>query len=132
MHYTQTAQATAQELAPAGMEATGMEQDPCLMTAVLIGVFLTTTLGSILTVLLLSRRKINAKELELKYREQLFDILVSTTDDIYVMFAAGSFAVEYVSPNVKKLLGISVSDVMRDIRALTESAVDPSWEPSAA
>ncbi len=55
------------------------------------------------------------------------NILVSTTDGIYVMFAAGSFAVGYVSPNVKKLLGISVSDVMRDIRALTESAVDPSW-----
>ena len=132
VHYTRAAQATAQELAPAGMEATGMEQDPCLMTAVLIGVFLTTTLGSILTVLLLSRRKLNAKELELKYREQLFSILVSTTDDIYVMFAAGSFAVEYVSPNVKKLLGIPVSDVMRDIWALTESAVDPSCEPSAA
>ena len=54
------------------------------------------------------RRRADAKELAIESREQLFSMLVRNADDIYVMFSPDAYEVEYVSPNVEKLLGVSV------------------------
>ncbi len=97
----------------------------------LVGVFAVLALAAILFVVDKNKKRLNAKELEIKYREQLFGMLVDNTDDIYIMFSPEGFAVEYVSPNIEKLLGVSAVDVRHDIRALVDSAVDPSCDPAA-
>ena len=99
--------------------------------AALVGVFAVLALAAILFVVDKNKKRLNAKELEIKYREQLFGMLVDNTDDIYIMFSPEGFAVEYVSPNIEKLLGVSADDVRHDIRALVDSAVDPSCDPAA-
>lgn len=83
----------------------------------------------VLVILRRNRRNLDAKELAIEYREELLSILVSNTDDIYIMFSPDGCKVEYVSPNIEKLLGIPVDDVREDIRSLSVSAVDPSNEP---
>lgn len=84
---------------------------------------------AVLVLLRRNRRRLDAKELAIEYREELFSILVSNTDDIYIMFSPDGFKVEYVSPNIEKLLGIPVDAVRGDLRKLSASAVDPSSEP---
>ena len=61
------------------------------------------------------RRRADAKELAIESREQLFSMLVRNADDIYVMFSPDAYEVEYVSPNVEKLLGVSVEAVKNNI-----------------
>ena len=86
-------------------------------------------LAGLLTLLRRVRRRADAKELAIESREQLFSMLVSNADDIYVMFSPDAYEVEYVSPNVEKLLGVSVEAVKNNIRALSDSAADPSSDP---
>lgn len=86
-------------------------------------------LAGLLTLLRRVRRRADAKELAIESREQLFSMLVRNADDIYVMFSPDVYEVEYVSPNVEKLLGVSVEAVKNNIRALSDSAADPSSDP---
>lgn len=69
----------------------------------------------------LSYRKIKEKEADIKYREQLFDILANSTNDVYIMLTAENYAVEYISPNVEKVLGIHKKDIESDIRVMGSS-----------
>ena len=86
-------------------------------------------LAGLLTCFAACGARADAKELAIESREQLFSMLVRNADDIYVMFSPDAYEVEYVSPNVEKLLGVSVEAVKNNIRALSDSAADPSSDP---
>ena len=78
---------------------------------------------SLLVILVLVRRNqmvIHSKDIELRYRDQLFGLLSTNVDDVFVMFSAGSSAAEYVSPNVERLLGIPEEAVLKDVAVLEE------------
>ncbi|MCM1102676.1 MAG: response regulator [Clostridium sp.] len=76
-------------------------------------------------------RDIKAKEKEIAYQEQLFDIfstyLANNTDDIYMMLDAGKKQMEYISPNAGRILGVSASDGTDETRIL-KGAVYASGE----
>lgn len=114
---------------PVSVVNASMNQIQWATVAVLVVVFAPLALAIVLLLLHRNRRKLDAKELAIEYREQLFSILVCNADDIYVMFSPEGFAVEYASPNVEKLLGVSPDDVKRNIRVLSDSAVGPSGGP---
>ncbi len=63
-------------------------------------------------------RDIKAKDLEIAYQEQLFDIfatyLANNTDDIYMMINAEDKKIKYISPNVERILGVSPQDIVVD------------------
>ncbi len=66
-----------------------------------------------------SRQQLEEKSVDIMYREQLFDILTNSVDDIFLMFAMDKeYTVEYVSPNVENLLGIPVEELKKDLRLL--------------
>lgn len=68
-----------------------------------------------------SQSIIRGKDTELKYRDQLFDLLTNNVDDVFVMFTADSCKAEYVSPNVERLLGIPEEQVRADISVLEQT-----------
>ncbi len=59
------------------------------------------------------------KNQEIQYQEQLFEIfstfLSDNIDDIYMMLDAEGKKVEFVSPNIERVLGISWKNVMDDL-----------------
>lgn len=61
------------------------------------------------------------KNQEIKYQEQLFDIfstyLSNNTNDVYMMLSADIDKIEYASPNIERVLGVSKEDVEKDIRS---------------
>lgn len=75
---------------------------------------------------LVSRRKkaIREKDLEIRFREKLFGVLTNNVDDIFVMFSSDGLKVDYVSPNVEALLGVTSEAVKKDINALNMSIVN--------
>lgn len=66
----------------------------------------------------LSHRKLMEKEGDVRYREQLFSILANNTNDVFLMFRTDNYAVEYISPNVERVLGISQEEAGADIGVL--------------
>ena len=65
-----------------------------------------------------NRQKLRKKDTEILYREELFSTLSNNVDDIFMMLDAESFHVDYVSPNVEKLVGIPEKELRADVRRL--------------
>ncbi|MGN0244589.1 MAG: response regulator [Lachnospiraceae bacterium] len=54
-----------------------------------------------------NRMKLKRKDKEILYRDELFFTLSGNVDDVFLMLDAETFKVDYISPNIEKLLGIS-------------------------
>ena len=53
-----------------------------------------------------NRRALERTAGESQYREQLLATLSDSVDDIFILFGADGRQVEYVSPNIKRLMGV--------------------------
>lgn len=67
-------------------------------------------------------RNAEKKERAIRYHEQRFStlatFLANNTDDVYIMMDHESYAVEFISPNIFRVLGISEEEVSRNIGVL--------------
>ena len=80
------------------------------------------------TVLLLmvqsNRQKLRKKDQQLLAREELFSSLSRNVDDVFLMIDTGTGKVEYISPNVRRILGISPEAVQEDFHVLCSAEGD--------
>ncbi len=90
---------------------------------ILILLFLLVGVSLFVAVFLRSHSQNRRSKLELQYRERMFDVLSNTVDDIFIMLDHECLQVDYVSPNVERLLGISAESVKQNIRAMEECLV---------
>ncbi len=65
-----------------------------------------------------NRRKLKLKDNELIARDELFSKLSANVDDVFLMLDAEKLRVDYVSPNIEKLLGISEDKVKKNVYEL--------------
>ena len=76
-----------------------------------------------------SRISLKRRDLEILYRDELFQKLSMNVDDVFLMLDAKTYQADYVSPNVEKLLGITVEQIQKDISVLgklhSEDCEDP-------
>ena len=76
-----------------------------------------------------SRISLKRRDLEILYRDELFQKLSMNVDDVFLMLDAKTYKADYVSPNVEKLLGITVEQIQKDISVLgklhSEDCEDP-------
>ena len=74
------------------------------------------------TVILLLLRKshdtLRRKNTEILYRDELFQKLSLNVDDVFLMLDAKTSKVDYVSPNIERLLGVSEGEVRQNIHVL--------------
>lgn len=71
-----------------------------------------------------SRRKSQENEMKIKSRDQLFDLLTLNSNDIFILFSGVDYTSEYVSTNIKQVLGIDVEAVQNDVRAVLASVMN--------
>lgn len=71
-----------------------------------------------------NRMKLKKKDTEILYREELFSKLSVNVDDVFLMLDAGTFRVDYISPNIEKLTGISEEEARANIRELDHLVKD--------
>ena len=62
-----------------------------------------------------NRTSLRRKDTEILYRDELFQKLSMNVDDVFLMLDAKTYKADYVSPNVEKLLGITVEQIQKDI-----------------
>ena len=65
-----------------------------------------------------NRQKLRKKDQQLLAREELFSSLSRNVDDVFLMIDTGTGKVEYISPNVRRILGISTEAVQEDFHVL--------------
>ena len=78
---------------------------------------------AVLVILLILRRShvtLRRKNTEIMYRDELFQKLSLNMDDVFLMLDAETSKVDYVSPNIERLLGIPWREVRQDVRILDE------------
>lgn len=104
-------------------EANQILQTSRIFLAVIIVVIL--IYGLFAFVVITYRRKIDAGEAELKYREQLFGLLAKDTNDVFLMLDDRSYKAEYVSPNIERVLGILPEQVLEEISSFVRQGENP-------
>ena len=67
-----------------------------------------------------SRASLRRKDTEILYRDEMFQKLSMNVDDVFLMLDAKTYQADYVSPNVEKLLGITIEQIREDICVLGE------------
>ena len=85
---------------------------------------------AVLVILLIVRRShttLRRKNTEISYRDELFKKLSLNVDDVFLMLDAETAKVDYVSPNIERLLGIPWKEVRQDARVL--AALHPKDDP---
>ena len=76
---------------------------------------------AVLVILLILRRShvtLRRKNTEIMYRDELFQKLSLNVDDVFLMLDAETTKVDYVSPNIERLLGIPWREVRQDVHVL--------------
>ena len=74
-----------------------------------------------LVILLIVRKShvtLRRKNTEISYRDELFQKLSMNVDDVFLMLDAKTSKVDYVSPNIERLLGIPWKEVRQDVFVL--------------
>ncbi len=78
-------------------------------------------------------RDIKARDSEIAYQEQLFDIfatyLAENTDDIYMMIDAADRQIMYISPNAERILGIPAQNIVIDSQFFAEAVYASGEKP---
>ena len=85
---------------------------------------------AVLVILLIVRRghaNLRRKNTEISYRDELFQKLSLNVDDVFLMLDAETAKVDYVSPNIERLLGIPWREARQDARVL--AALHPKDSP---
>ena len=92
------------------------------VTVTLIVVLLALICFKIIFFIIMLAKKINEKNEEIKIRDELFAVLANSVHDIFIMIDKHSNEINYISPNIGKILGISHEEACSDISAIDNAA----------
>ena len=83
-----------------------------LSTLVIVGAML-FSIASFIIIMILRRSQLNikSKNTQILYRDELFKKLSMNVDDVFLMVDAKTARVDYASPNIEKLLGITEKQI---------------------
>ncbi len=90
-----------------------------LSTIVIVGiVVLAYAVFFIVLVVRKNKSMMKEKDVEILYRDELFQKLSKNVDDVFMMIDAKTYQVDYVSPNAERLLGLPAEQIKNDIQVL--------------
>lgn len=105
-------------IVPADVVNASMNKLQSITAAVVSVIFIALAVCMLLFVIQQNRQKLQLKDNELLARDELFSKLSANVDDVFLMLDAENLRVDYVSPNIEKLLGISEAQVKKDVHIL--------------
>ena len=105
-------------IAPKAIVNANMNRLQYTTMAVMTGIVGILAVTILLLVVQNNRQKLRKKDQQLLAREELFSNLSRNVDDVFLMIDTGTGKVEYISPNVRRILGISPEAVQEDFHVL--------------
>ena len=100
---------------PAAVVNASMNKMQTITVFVVSGIVIALAVMLLLMVIQQNRQKLKRKDYELLARDELFSKISTNVDDVFLMMDARNLHVEYVSPNIEKLVGISEQQVLGNI-----------------
>ena len=110
---------------PANVVNESMTSLRTLTIIVMAAIFIVLGGGVAWFIIMSNKRKMQDKELAIKSREGLLDLLTFNSKDIFALFDANMGDAEYVSANVESVLGIPVDEAKKDAYKILEAATVP-------
>lgn len=102
-------------IVPAEVVNSSMNKLQSTTMLVVSGIAIALAVLLLLLVMQQNRQKLRRKDNELLARDELFSKLSINVNDVFLMLNANDLGVEYVSPNIEKLVGIPEQEVLRNI-----------------
>jgi two-component system sensor histidine kinase/response regulator len=111
-------------IAPKSVVNANMNRLQYTTMAVMSGTTGMLAVAALLLVVQNNRQKLRKKDQQLLAREELFSNLSRNVDDVFLMIDTETRKVEYVSPNVQRILGLSPEAVQEDLYVLYPAGDD--------
>ena len=111
-------------IAPKSVVNANMNRLQYTTMAVMSGTTGMLAVAALLLVVQNNRQKLRKKDQQLLAREELFSNLSRNVDDAFLMIDTETSKVEYVSPNVQRILGLSPEAVQEDLHVLYPAGND--------
>ena len=105
-------------VAPKSVVNANMNRLQYTTMAVMSGITGMLAVAALLLVVQSNRQKLRKKDQQLLAREELFSNLSRNVDDVFLMIDTETRNVEYVSPNIQRILGLSPEAVQKDLHVL--------------
>ena len=105
-------------IVPADVVNSSMNELQTTTITVVSAITIAMAVMLLLLVIIQNRQKLKQKDKALLARDELFSKLSVNVDDVFLMVDAKDLRVEYVSPNIEKLVGISEQQVFDDIHEI--------------
>ena len=105
-------------VAPKSVVNANMNRLQYTTMAVMSGITGMLAVAALLLVVQSNRQKLRKKDQQLLAREELFSNLSRNVDDVFLMIDTETRKVEYVSPNIQRILGLSPEAVQKDLHVL--------------
>ena len=109
-------------IVPAKVVNEGMTSLRTLTIAVMAVIFIVIGSGVAWFLIMFANRRVRERELAVKSREKLFDLITQNTQDIFALYDAQTGVAEYVSENVETVLGFNVDDVRNDVYRVLDAS----------
>ena len=105
-------------IVPADVVNSSMNELQATTISVVSAITIAMAVMLLLLVIQKNRQNLKRKDNELLARDELFSKLSINVDDVFLMVNADDLRVEYVSPNIEKLTGISEQQVLSDLHEI--------------
>ena len=105
-------------IVPADVVNSSMNKLQSTTMLVVSGIAIALAVMLLLLVIQQNRQQLKRKDNELLARDELFSKLSINVDDVFLMVDAKNLRVEYVSPNIEKLVGIPEQKVLQDVHEI--------------
>ena len=107
-------------LVPTGVVNASMNRLQFSTLLLVTGIMISLGVLMLAFVIRQNQLKLKKKDKEILYREELFVKLSVNVDDIFLMLDAENLRVDYISPNIEKLVGISEKRARANIHEMNQ------------
>ena len=96
-----------------------------IMTAIALSIiFLASAAMGVTYLIRRSNQTLAATNEELQFQKELFAILVHKSQDIFIICSKEDDSIDYMSPNIERLLGVKIKEIGSDLNKFETSTLD--------
>ena len=116
-------------LIPTSVVNSSMNKLQYITMFIVVGIMIVITLLVVSMIIRQNKMKLKKKDKEIIYRDELFSKLSTHVEDVFLMIDAKDFHVDYLSPNIEKLMGIKERQARHNVYELNRLLKDKEETP---
>lgn len=115
-------------LVPSAVVNSSMNKLQYVTIAIVIFISIAVAAAILMFIVMRNRMKIREKDASIAYRDEMFEKLSNSIDDVFIMLDAQNLKVDYISPNIERLTGIREASAYERIHEIESLIKDSETE----